>query len=356
MKHGWAQYSLSLIRALNKAGVRMTIVAARNSPPLEGIVHQILPAVVPRERGFMLQLMAQTIKTRRLLRDCDVIHVLVEPYVPLGAWIAGKRPLLVTGHGSYVQMAEHERWPFNGLYRQSFQRSTLVCVSHYTAKVAQSALPGVRTVVVNNGVDAARFADIIPAPDNPPMLLAVGAVKSRKGQLELVHAMPKVLQQFPDARCVIIGNLTSDREYAQQVQETVKALKLSEHVLLLGHVPEETLLDYYRRATVFVLPSINQGWKFEGYGLVHLEASAVGLPVIGTTDCGAEDAIDDGVTGLLVPQADVGKKLPEAIIRLLRHPVLAKQMGVAGREKARRQTWDTVAGEMLAVYNQAVSE
>lgn len=195
MKHGWAQYSLSLIQALRRAGVRMTVAAANNSPSLADVdVHPILPSLVPRERAFTVKMMAQVPAVRRLLAGCDVVHALVEPYAPLAAWATGPRPLIVTGHGSYVRMAEHERWPFNALYRRAFLQSTLVCVSHYTAKVAQAALPGVRTVVVNNGVDASRFARIEHTPENPPFVLAVGAVKPRKGQLELVKAMPKVLE------------------------------------------------------------------------------------------------------------------------------------------------------------------
>ncbi len=357
MKHGWAQYSSSLVKALDKADVRLTVVAARNSPLLEGVeVHPILPAIVPRERGFTVKSLMQTPRVSQLLRDCDLIHVLAEPYALLGAAVVGKRPLLITGHGSYVRIAEHERWPFSKLYRRAFLRSTLLCVSHYTAKVAQQALPDVRTVIVNNGVDAARFAHVENASNsNKPMLLAVGAVKGRKGQLELVRAMPKVLERFPHVDCTIIGSLTNEPDYVRCVQEMIETLDLGEHVHLLGHVPEEILLDTYRRANVFVLPSMNDGWKFEGYGLVHLEASAAGLPVIGTRDCGAEDAIDNEVTGLLVSQTQIATELPQAIIRLLEDDTLAAKMGAAGRLKAQQQTWDTVAGEMVGVYNEVVN-
>ncbi|MBA3872436.1 MAG: glycosyltransferase family 4 protein [Anaerolineae bacterium] len=356
MRHGWAQYSLSLVKSLHKAGVRITVVSAWNSSILEDVdIHPILPALVRREKGFRLKQLAQISNVRRLLRDCDVIHVLAEPYALLGAAVAGKRPLLITGHGSFVRMAEHERWPFSVFYRRAFMQSTMVCVSHYTAKVAQQALSGLRTVVVNNGVDAARFASIEHSQNtHEPMLLAVGAVKGRKGQLELVRAMPKVLEKFPDAACMIVGSLDNEPDYVRQVQDMIAAKSLGNQVHLIGRVPEETLLDYYRRADVFVMPSMNDGWKFEGYGLVHLEASAAGLPVIGTTDCGAEDAIDDGVTGLLVSQSQVAEELPAAIIRLLGDPELAARMGAAGRLKAQQRTWDVVAGEMLAVYNQAV--
>lgn len=357
MKHGWAQYSLSLIKALHQAGVRMTIVSARNSPPPDGIdLHPILPVIVPRERAFTVKTLLQVPSVRRLLQDCDVIHALAEPYALLGAAVAGQRPLIVTGHGSYVRIAEHERWPLSTFYRRALLRSTLVCVSHYTATAARDLMPQVRTQVVNNGVDAARFAHLDQAgtPRDPALILAVGALKRRKGQLELVRAMPAVLERFPDARCVLIGSLTNEPDYVQHIKDLIAAQNLSQQVQLTGHVPDETLLDYYRRASVFVLPSMNDGWKFEGYGLVHLEASATGLPVIGTRDCGAEDAIDHEQTGLLVSQTHIATELPAAIMRVLADPILAARMGAAGRTKAQGRTWAVVAAEMLAVYNQVV--
>jgi phosphatidylinositol alpha-1,6-mannosyltransferase len=137
------------------------------------------------------------------------------------------------------------------------------------------------------------------------------------------------------------------------VRGEIGRLGLVETVRLLGHVPEDVVMGWYAKADVFAVPAMNDNGKFEGYGLVYLEASAAGLPVIGTTDNGAEDAIDDGVTGLLIPQNQVSEQLPGAILRLLRDPELAERMGAAGRIKAAGQTWDHVARRMLDVYNEA---
>lgn len=358
-RHGWAQYSLSLVRALHEAGMNMTVVASTNSPLVDDVdVHPILPTLAPRPRALPLRLLLKTGEVRRLLADCDVIHCTVESYALLAAAVAGKRPLLITGHGSYVNLPRTERWPLGELYRRAFQRSTLVCVSRYTAKVAQSVVPGVRTVVVNNGVEVGWFLGMDRARPVPtqhsPYILSVGAVKRRKGTLELVQAMPAVRQQFPQVQCIIIGSLTAEPEYARRVQAAVHDLQHEGCVHLLGHVSEDTLKDWYSKADVFVLASMNDGWKFEGYGLVHLEASAAGLPVIGTTDCGAEDAIDDGLTGLLVPQAQVADALPKAIIRLLSDPHLAARMGAAGRKKALARTWTVVASAIVDVYNEVL--
>lgn len=307
-------------------------------------------------------------RVRAILQDCDVIHATIEPFAPLASWIADSRPLLITGHGTYVRQWSERRWPVNTIYRRAFLQARLVCVSHYTEKIAKATLPPVRSVVVNNGVDVERFQNPLPLAPSPlhgegektvthvekrgPTVLSVGAVKPRKGTLELVQAMAIVRREMPDVQCVIIGNLDLEPDYVAKVRAAIEELDLGGCVHLLGHVPEATLMGWYHGADVFAVPSMNEDGRFEGYGLIYLEAGAAGLAVIGTTENGGEDAIDDGVTGFLIPQARVADELPGAILRLLRDPALAAQMGAAGREKAARQTWDHVAREMLLLYNQ----
>ncbi len=355
---GWSHYSLSLVEALRGAGADVTVIAARTSPDVTGLTqHRLLPDL-RHERGILLRQMAALPAARAALRGCDVIHAALEPYAPLAALAAGRRPLFITGHGTYVQLPLLRRWPASALYRQAFRRGTLVCVSRYTAAVAARAVPGLTTVVINTGVDVARFMALPPSPPTPlpqgeggeeKIVLAVGAVKARKGILELVRALAVVRQQMPDVRGVVIGSL-DDTAYVERVRAEIARLNLQNTVRLLGKVPDDTLLAWYGAARVFVLPAITDGWKFEGYGLVYLEAGAAGLPVIGTRDSGAADAIDDGVTGLLVAPERLETDLPPAILRLLRDPALAARLGAAGRAKAQAQTWALVARRLLALY------
>jgi phosphatidyl-myo-inositol dimannoside synthase len=355
-KHGWAHYSLSLIEALQRKGVDLTVVATQDSPDVNGMtIHKLLPS----GRNILLRQMLLMPRVRRLLQDCDVIHATIETFAPLAAWIAGDRPLFITGHGTYVQSWATRPWPVNTLFRRAFLRSQLVCVSHYTEKIVQSVLPTVNTVVVKNGVNSERYQDIYAvrtanthsSEKHRPTVLAVGAVKARKGTLELVMAIADVRRELPDVRCIISGNLDLEPAYVKQVQEAIQQLNLNDSVQLPGQLSDAELMGWYEKADVFALPAMNVGKKFEGFGLVYLEASAAGLPVIGTTDCGAEDAIDDGLTGLLVTQAQMTEQLPQAILRILRDPALAARMGAAGHAKALHQTWDHVAGQMTALYN-----
>ncbi len=345
-RHGWAHYCLSIVEALKRAGVRVTVVASRNSPPLEGVdVLPLLPSLDPLEGGMIAGMLRALRQARAALGACDLIHAAVEPYAPLGALIAGRRPLVVTGHGSYVLAPSMRRFPVGALYGWAFRRSRMICVSRYTAQQAEGATPGLRTTVINNGVDFERFGAV--AHEGGGGVLCVGAVKARKGQLQLVRAMAQV----PNTRCTIIGTLENEPAYAAQVRDEIARLGLGDRVLLAGRLTDAELMRHYAAADLYVLASRNVGWKFEGYGLSLLEASAAGLPVIGTSGCGAADAVIDGVTGLLVGQEALERGLPDAINRLLNERALAAQMGAAGREHARGQTWDRVAQQMIAVYH-----
>jgi glycosyltransferase involved in cell wall biosynthesis len=351
--NGWAQYSLSLSRALHRAGIHLTIVSGDETAPVEGVPFEpVLTTLTPHQRFTVPRMLLRTPQVRAILKNCDLIHTTAEPYAPLGNWIAGDRPFVLTGHGSYVQISKLHRWPVSALYRRAFYRAQVVCVSHYTARIAGETLPDVRTVVINNGVDVERFASLpaLETGKRGPTILSVGGVKRRKGTLELVRAMAIVRQHIPDAQCMILGSLTAETRYVARVRAEIAQLGLEDWVHLVDFVPEETLLGWYGTADVFVLPSINVGLSFEGFGLVHLEASAAGLPVIGTSGCGVEDAVDDGVTGLLLPQDQLEEQLPQAILDVLTDPPRAARMGAAGREKARHQTWDHVAQEMIALY------
>jgi glycosyltransferase involved in cell wall biosynthesis len=235
------------------------------------------------------------------------------------------------------------------VYRYAFRRAQIVCVSRYTERILHEVLPAARTHVIPNGVEAAAYLDIKRTPDQPPLLLTVGAVKARKGVRELVAALAAVRAVVAETRLVIAGALEIDAPYVAQVRQDIAALGLSEAVTLAGRVSDEELRRLYARASLFALPAREDDGKFEGFGLALIEASAAGLPVISTLGSGTADAVDDGVTGLLVPQND-GGALANAIIRLLTDKALAEQMGNAGRRKAATQTWDAAAQAYVRLY------
>lgn len=355
-RSGWGHYSLELMGALQRAGVDlMAIVPHDQLLPANVAGMGLLPGVNPPESPFMLRLVLAYPHVRAALAKCDVLHATVEPYAPLLTAIAGGRPTFQTVHGTYAYLPKMRRWPVGNLYRWSFQQSTLLCVSHYTAQVVQAVVPGADTVVINNAIDAQRF-NRLPTPftKSGPVLLTVGGIKPRKSTLAIVQALAVVRQTLPEVQAVIVGSVNHSTGYVRQVRAEIERLGLADAVTLAGFVSDDELLRWYTTADIFVMPSINEGYSFEGFGLVHLEASAAGLPVIGTRGCGVVDAIDDGVTGFLLLQDQLNSELPDAILRLLNDPALAARMGAAGQAKARQQTWDRVAGQVIQQYEDAL--
>ena len=356
-RNGWATYSLNLIRQLQARGIPTTVVTARNSAALDFEIHPLLPTVSPPERLTSVKSMRQAWAVRRLLKHCDVIHATIEPFAVLAAAVAGERPLFVTAHGSYVNLPRMRPFPVNQLYRAAFRRSGLICVSRYTADVAKRQLPAVRVHVINNGVDVARFLHPPPLrpPKKAPTVIAVGEIKPRKGTLQLVKAMARVRERMPQAQCLIMGQPQYGSAYTARVQVAIERLHLKDSVHLLGLVDDSLMRAWLAAADVLALPAMNDGLWFEGFGLVLYEAGAAGTAVVGTDGCGVADAIEHGLTGLIVSQDNVDAELPRALLELLSNPTKAAQMGAAGRHRAKQQSWDAVARQVIALYQQALS-
>lgn len=350
--YGWARYAFEMVTALSAQDLELIALTQVGSPvpddlPATVQVRPVLPVLVPPIRGFLRRSLLALPRVRRTAQDCDLLHAAAEPYALLAAWSAGHRPLIVTAHGTYVPQTV--RRPLVGwLYRRAYRRARIIAVSDYTAAQVRSALPSAAPQVIRNGVHAARFQQPAPAPArHGPTILATGGVKRRKGTHLLVTALAEVRRRIPDAQLVVTGQ--SDPDYLTYVQGQIAALGLQGCVHLPGMVPEDVLRGWYQGADVFAVPSLNIGAQFEGFGLVFLEASAAGLPVIGTRGSGVEEAVIDGRTGLLVPQDDA-RALAAAILRVLTDDALRARLGAAGREYARTQDWAQVAAQVRAVY------
>ncbi len=355
-KNGWATYSLNLLRQIQARGIETTVACACNSPPVDFPVSPLLPPVSPPGRHTLFKSLGQMPALRALLRDCDIIHCTAEPYAIAAAAVAGPRPLFITAHGSYINLPRMRRFPVGQLYRRAFARAQLICVSRHTARVARELLPGARTHVINNGLDAAAYLrpPTLQVEKTGPTVITLGEIKPRKGSLQLVEAMATVREQLPKAQCLIMGNPQYGSAYTARVQRRIAELDLQETVHILGFVTDAVKRAWFAAADVFALPAMNDGLFFEGFGLVLLEAGAAGTAVIGTDGCGVADAIEDGFSGLVISQENVAAELPRALLTVLEDPALAARLGAAGRQRAKKQTWQAVADQVIALYQTAL--
>jgi colanic acid/amylovoran biosynthesis glycosyltransferase len=247
--------------------------------------------------------------------DCDLVHA---HWLAAGAVAATLgRPYVVQVWGTDVELAR--RAP--SLARWILRRSRLVlAASTFLAEEARRL--GAREVrVVPSGV---AIPERVAAPEEPPHVLYVGRLSAEKGVLELVDA----------ARGLPL-RIVGDGPLRDSVPGAV------------GFVPPAELGAWYERAAVVAVPS-----RREGYGVVAREAMAWGRPVVARAVGGLADAVDDGVTGLLVPPSE----LRAALEQLLDDAALRERLGAAAREKARREfSFAAATAALAAAYGEALA-
>jgi colanic acid/amylovoran biosynthesis glycosyltransferase len=229
-------------------------------------------------------------------------------------------PYVVQVWGTDVELARRVPW----LARPVLRRARLVLAASHALADAARALGAREVRVVPSGV---AIPAAVGPPDEPPHLLYVGRLSEEKGVLELVEA----------ARGLPL-EVVGDGPLRARVPGAV------------GFVPPGELGPWYERASVVVAPS-----RREGYGVVAREAMAWGRPVVASAVGGLPDAVEDGVTGLLVPPRDIGA-LRAALERLLGDSALRERLGAAAREKAQRElSLDAAAAALQAVYEEALA-
>jgi glycosyltransferase involved in cell wall biosynthesis len=351
---GTGTYAVELVPRLQALGIRCKVFcsAGRPAPKLGDVEPRAV--LTSWSNGYR-----KPLRTRRDARavsheiaDADLVHALVEPYAPLAERLrTPTRPTVITAHGTYA-VAPFDQWFQRRLYRRAFRRAARVaCVSRYTARAVEHVVPA-RTAVVDSGVSIGRFRQTDTARDPAPLVLCVGALKSRKGQDVLVRAFADVRRAVPAARLALVGAV-HNVAYAAKLHALVETLGLSGAVTFEGDVPDDDLVGWYKRAWAFALTPVNVGRHFEGFGLVYLEAGACGVPSVATRDNGAEEAVLDGETGLLVPQHDAAATA-QALARLLTDHALRARLGDAARRRAEALTWNKTAAQYTALYDEVL--
>jgi glycosyltransferase involved in cell wall biosynthesis len=215
--------------------------------------------------------------------------------------------------------------------RRNVERADLVVVtSRYSADVAQReyGVPLERLAVVPEPIDLEVWDDQFwrapRRPRNAPVVLSVARMYPRKRLSDLLHAAAILRARVPGIQVRIVGR---GPEWEALVRLHA-ALGLGDSVVLLGDLTRERLAEEYVNASVFCLPSVQ-----EGFGIVFLEAMAAELPVVACRIAAVPEVVLDATTGLLVGPRDPGA-LAEALERLILEPALARRLGQEGRRRA----------------------
>jgi glycosyltransferase involved in cell wall biosynthesis len=231
----------------------------------------------------------------------------------------------------------------------------VICVSSSLREraITLGLLPVDKAVLLgagsSNGVDTNRFAATPPKMSqavelrqklgirqDQPVIGFAGRFTRDKGLPELVAAFQSVRKKVPEAILLLVGSYEEGDPVPQKIRE---AIECEPGVLCVEFTSQIDL--YYLVMDIFVLPSHR-----EGFPNTVLEAQAAGRPVVTTTATGAIDAVQDGVTGLLVPVGDA-QRLAAALLSLLFSPTMIRSLGQAGRERVLREFSNEIIWEAL---------
>jgi len=225
-----------------------------------------------------------------------------------------------------------------------------IAVSPPAREYVSKYFPGEYTIIPN-GVDTKYFSpDALPIEefiDGKLNILFIGRLEKRKGLDYLLEAYKRVKLEMPNSRLIVVGpGIRLRHKYEKRVRRS--GIK---DVVFVGYASYRDLPRYYKTADIVCCPAI--GW--ESFGIVLIEAMAVGKPVVASNIEGYASVLTDGVEGLLAPPKNA-EKLAEALISLMSDESLRQQLGANGWRRATEYSWENVAQRILDYYVRVLKE
>ena len=341
---GSERHLLTLLPALAAHGVEPSFVGLRAGDPAEAA-----PFYKALERAGVPY---RAVGTRGLPRAIasfrpDLAHTHLVHADVFGAVAAGRVPLVSTKHND----DPFRVGPFRHVERLITRRARrAIAITHALARfqVERVGLPAEKVRVVHYGLDEPppAWAGNPPAevPEDARVVLGMGRLVPQKGWDVALAALAPLLRDDARLALVILGE-GPDRD---RLEQQAQSLGLDGRVRLPGRAGDVTA--WLRRSELLVHPA-----RWEGFGLVLLEAMLAGLPVVASRVSAIPEIVIDEETGLLVPPDDPDV-LGAAAARLLSDPALGSRLGVAGRERARSEfSVERMAAATAAVYREALS-
>jgi len=294
----------------------------------------------------------------RVMKSYKSEYIWFGAAAPLG-WMSGylrrngaKRIVALT-HGHEVWWSRI--WPFTWVMRaMAKQMDAFGYLGEFTKNAMKRATGEiVKMVRIAPGISIYHF---VPGKESPELvaryglegkrtIVCVGRLVHRKGQDRLIEAMPRIVEAIPDAALLLVG----EGPYKKKLVDLVKKHKMENYVRFVGRVQYSELPAHIKLGDIFAMPSRSRffGLEVEGLGIVYLEASSCGIPVIAGASGGAPDAVLQNETGLVVDGNDVSA-IASASIDLLNNPQLRASMSKRGRDWAIAEWSWTLWGERFS--------
>lgn len=353
-----------LIERLPKGSVIVYTSAQQNSAQFDAKWLQEHGVEVIRDRSKILLPTPRVISAcQKLIKSRKLTKVAFGASAPLGVMAramrsAGAQKIVALTHGHEVWWAKVP--PFSlAIKVMSRNIDAITYLGDYTRGEISKALSQAevsKLVQIAPGIDVDHFVPTDSSKlraelglTDKSVIISVGRLVHRKGQDKLIAALPAIKAAVPNVHLVLVG-VGPHQGYLEKL-----ALKLSvsDCVTFIGRINYAELPSYICLGDIFAMPSRSRffGLEVEGLGIVYLEASACGLPVVGGKSGGAPDAVLIGETGLVVDGTKPAE-IAGACIELLINPELSALMGATGRawiiENWRWDIWATKYAALLA--------
>ena len=362
---GIETFVIGLIERLPFGSVIVYTSAQESSAPYDLKLLQDFGVEVVRDKSkILLPTPGVAYCVNALVRERKITTVFFGAAAPLGLLSkglrrAGVKEIVALTHG-------HEVWwsrvfPFTLAMKSiSRQVNTLTYLGEFTRNAISKSVTKIAAqsmVKIAPGIDTDHFSPQDARElrnelglTEKKVIVSVGRLVHRKGQDVLIEAMPAIIKDVPEAHILMIG----EGPYRSYLENRVRALGIQERVTFIGRIQYADLPRYICAGDLFVMPSRSRlaGLEVEGLGIVYLEASACGLPVIAGDSGGAPDAVIEGQTGLVVDGTSKSE-VAAAVVELLLDPDRSRAMGVRGRQwiiqEWRWEIWSARFAELLKV-------
>lgn len=356
---GVANHISCLERCFTKMGHDVKIIApASRTVPTFG--DKFIPVGKPRPiptsgsiaRITISPTLASKVKPVLDREKFDIIH-LHEPLIPMLCTTVlrfSQTANVGTFHASGSRPSYRWTKPFVKMLLKKWFRKLdgKIAVSKAAMEFTNGHFPA-QYEIIPNGIDLEHFTNNVPPIDEfcdgKLNLLFVGRMEKRKGVNYLLKAYKQVKQEFPNSRLIIVGpGIRLRNKYEKQVAKN--SLK---DVVFTGHVAYNELPRYYKTADIFCTPATG----CESFGIVLLEAMAMGKPVVASNIEGYASVITHSVDGLLVPPKNESM-LAQALISLMNDKSLRQQMGARGKLKSAEYDWKHISQRVLDYYTKVL--
>lgn len=292
-------------------------------------------------------------------RDFDVIHVHFTGFLTMFCGFASvllKKPFFITTYGISLDPKSVSFFKRIVIRLSFLMARRVISISKYTKKLCENYAPKRKHALITPGITLSKLKPTISGKDfrkkhklgNGPLLLSIGGLVWRKGFDVTISALPNIVAKYPNLKLVIIGRGTEEKK----LKRLTKDLKLQKNVIFWPTwVSEQDLANFYNACDIFILMNITEGVAVQGFGIVYVEANAMGKPIIGGEGGGIRDAVIDNKTGFVIDSKDK-KLIEQRLLQLIESKKLRNRMGKAGKKYAlRTHLWENKIEQMMELYS-----